>query len=94
MKLFLSSSVALSTFIIIGKRLEGSNFISRMGRRKMATIALSLATIDVIAVGGVFFGGVAWCLDASDPYTLAKGMRRHCEDFMSPMREWKQDKNI
>ena len=88
MYVFLGSSLALTSSILIGKRLEKSAFIGRLGRRKMACIALSLATIDVISVGGMFLGSIAWSLDANDPYSLASGIKENCENFCSPLRKW------
>ena len=88
MHVFTGSTLILSTSILLGKRLERSVFIGKLGRRKMACIALSLATIDVIAVGGMFFGGLAWALDANDPHSLAKGIKENCENFCLPLRRW------
>jgi hypothetical protein len=88
MKIFIGCSLALGSSILLGKRLEKTIFIGKIGRRKMACIALSLATIDVMAVGGIFLGGVAWALDANDPFALAKGIKESCERFCSPLRNW------
>lgn len=86
MKLFFTSSLALLTGIYTGKRLERSLIVERLGRKTMATLALTIATWDVVAVGGMTFGLLTTATGANTCEELAKHIRQNMEALLMPLR--------
>ena len=79
MKLLLGSVVGLVGGIFSGRKLQHSEMMKKMNRKTMASLALCLATIDVVAIGGIVFGGLACILDANNPNELAMKLRTKLE---------------
>lgn len=86
MKLLFGSSVALLAGIYTGKRLERSLVVGRLGRKTMATLAVTIATWDVVAVGGIMFGALSVATGANSAEELAKRMRIYLENAFAPLR--------
>lgn len=84
--MLLASSVALLTGIYTGKRLERSLIVGRLGRKTMATLALTIATWDVVAVGGMMFGVMTASTGANTCEELARKIRKFMEDAFMPLR--------
>jgi hypothetical protein len=83
MKTLLSGSMlALGSSILAGRWLQGTRFVRTTPRhRTMGIIALSLATVDVVSIGGVFLGSVGAYYDVDNFSSLARCMRISCESL-------------